>query len=252
MACQSDGFSSTENGERLCESSGFFRLVGNTAQAGDSIGGEQSLGKQAEHSSGGVHQRPESFHRVPGIAAQRLVRPLSRQYDLPALADRSAQQPYEEGAGVCDRLSHSADLFGPGGEIVRLDARRLMSHPINAAVFSDEGALADSPLYRGSRHPEREELAARYPDGVSEIGTEGSKEPWDDDVAQAVLLTEAALESGMLRLDDLATRLVDWRRFNGRGMGLLTARVLEALEAGTSPATAASAAIVATNCRPKG
>src|SRR5436305_305864 len=100
---------------------------------------------------------PVEFARGPGLHASDP--PPGRRSDL--RGRRGTLEQPEQVAG-CEPAQHGAVPTGPnGGEIVRLDASRLMSHPINAAVFPDEGALADSPLYRGSRHPEREELAAR-------------------------------------------------------------------------------------------
>jgi ADP-ribosyl-[dinitrogen reductase] hydrolase len=81
----------------------------------------------------------------------------------------------------------------------------------------------------------RADLAARQIPGLLEIGPEGQAEPWDDDVAQAVILAEAMIERGQLQLDDLANRLVHWGGTNGRGMGILTAKVLAELIGGTDP-----------------
>ena len=60
----------------------------------------------------------------------------------------------------------------------------------------------------------------------------------DDDLAQAVDLGEALLEGGDY-VGSFAERLVTWARENGRGMGILTNRVIQELEAGHSPPDAA-------------
>ena len=49
--------------------------------------------------------------------------------------------------------------------------------------------------------------------------------PYDDDIAQAIALAEAAAE-GPLDLDDVGRRFWDWAEINGAGMGGLTERVL--------------------------
>lgn len=70
----------------------------------------------------------------------------------------------------------------------------------------------------------REEQARRGP--VREIyAREGF--PDDDDLAQAILLAEACLESGHLDTADLAQRFWIWGETNGVGMGGLTRAVLE-------------------------
>ncbi len=65
------------------------------------------------------------------------------------------------------------------------------------------------------------------------------KLPWDDDLAQAVILAEAIMEYDTLRNDDLASRMVDWFESNGRGMGAQTRAVISALRQGMLPSEAA-------------
>lgn len=50
--------------------------------------------------------------------------------------------------------------------------------------------------------------------------------PDDDDLAQALLLAEACLESGQLDVADLMRRFWEWGELSGAGMGGLTRRVL--------------------------
>jgi len=83
------------------------------------------------------------------------------------------------------------------------------------------------------------EIRDRYPKGVREIDPLEVKLPWDDDLAQAVILAEAILEHDTLRNDDLAARLVDWFESNGRGMGSQTRAVINALRQGLKPSEAA-------------
>jgi ADP-ribosyl-[dinitrogen reductase] hydrolase len=88
---------------------------------------------------------------------------------------------------------------------------------------------------------DRTSVRELFPGGVREIEPKEKllDLPWDDDVAQTVLLAEALLASDVLRLEDLASRFVRWGRENGRGMGNLTQRVLRELANGT-PATEAA------------
>jgi len=82
--------------------------------------------------------------------------------------------------------------------------------------------------------------AASIPAGaVGEIPESETDAPWDDDVAQAVLLAEAALERDTMEVEDLATRFLAWYREGGRGIGMLTAQVLGALDRGADPREAA-------------
>lgn len=83
------------------------------------------------------------------------------------------------------------------------------------------------------------QLADRFPGGVRDIPPEERTLPWDDDLAQTVLLAEAILEKERLDVEDLAGRLLRWRRENGRGIGFLTANVIREIEGGTPASDAA-------------
>lgn len=85
----------------------------------------------------------------------------------------------------------------------------------------------------------RETIRKRYPNGVREIDPLELDLPWDDDLAQAVIIAEAILEHDTLGHDDLAARLLDWFESNGRGMGSQTRAVLNMLRAGMLPSEAA-------------
>ena len=65
----------------------------------------------------------------------------------------------------------------------------------------------------------------RNPHGVRDI-TAATGHPDDDDLAQAILLAEACIETDALGIDDLARRFWAWGELNGGGMGGLTRRVL--------------------------
>jgi ADP-ribosyl-[dinitrogen reductase] hydrolase len=83
------------------------------------------------------------------------------------------------------------------------------------------------------------EIRRRFPKGVRHIDPTEVRLPWDDDLAQAVLLAEAILEHDTLRRDDLAARLMEWFESNGRGMGGQTRAVISALRQGILPSEAA-------------
>lgn len=68
-------------------------------------------------------------------------------------------------------------------------------------------------------------IAEEYPDGVREMEARPGY-PDDDDLAQALIIAEAA-ERGPLDPDDLGRRFWDWAETNGLGMGNLTGQVLE-------------------------
>lgn len=83
------------------------------------------------------------------------------------------------------------------------------------------------------------EILRRYPQGIRDIDPLELTLPWDDDLAQAVIIAEAILEHDTLGNDDLAARLLEWFESNGRGMGSQTRAVLNALGAGMLPSEAA-------------
>jgi ADP-ribosyl-[dinitrogen reductase] hydrolase len=85
----------------------------------------------------------------------------------------------------------------------------------------------------------KETIRQYYPNGIREIDPLELSLPWDDDLAQAVIIAEAILEHDTLDNDDLAARLLDWFEKNGRGMGSQTRAVLNALRAGMMPSEAA-------------
>ena len=78
----------------------------------------------------------------------------------------------------------------------------------------------------------RRRVAEAYPDGVREIAATTGY-PDDDDLAQAIVIAEAAAQ-GQLDPDDLGRRFWEWAETNGLGMGGLTGHVLE-LYGGDAP-----------------
>jgi ADP-ribosyl-[dinitrogen reductase] hydrolase len=83
------------------------------------------------------------------------------------------------------------------------------------------------------------EIRRRFPDGIRDIDPEEIRLPWDDDLAQAVILCESILEHDTLQNEDLAKRLIAWFESNGRGMGSQTRAVISALRQGLLPSQAA-------------
>ncbi len=71
----------------------------------------------------------------------------------------------------------------------------------------------------------RQAIAEAFPRGVEEIVAR-SGYPDDDDLAQAIIITEAALQGDGLDIDDLGRRFWYWGETNGAGMGGLTGTVL--------------------------
>lgn len=82
-------------------------------------------------------------------------------------------------------------------------------------------------------------IARHHPEGVRDIPREERRLPWDDDLAQAVILAESILEHDHVDVEDLSVRLLAWRRANGRGIGHHTRRVLDAIEGGVRVSDAA-------------
>jgi ADP-ribosyl-[dinitrogen reductase] hydrolase len=85
----------------------------------------------------------------------------------------------------------------------------------------------------------RAAIQRRFPSGLTEVFPEEANRPWDDDLAQAIILTDVLCESNEIDLDDLAQRLLRWGHENGRGMGQLTRQVFNELESGAPAAEAA-------------
>ena len=97
------------------------------------------------------------------------------------------------------------------------------------------------------------EIAAAHPEGLREIDSAERLHPWDDDVAQAVVLAEAMLAGdGRMNCEDLAQRLTAWFDQNGRGIGNLTYRIVEAWKRGVPAADAARRAWEETHPRAAG
>jgi ADP-ribosyl-[dinitrogen reductase] hydrolase len=94
----------------------------------------------------------------------------------------------------------------------------------------------------------RDEIAARFPTGVSEFTGGGwlKLAPGEvtDDTEQALILAESLTDKG-LDLDRLATGLIAWFRGNPKDIGNTTRIALEALAAGTAPLEAGAVALAA-------
>ena len=94
----------------------------------------------------------------------------------------------------------------------------------------------------------RDEIAARFPNGVSEFIGGGwlrlAPGEVTDDTEQALILAESLGENG-LDLDRLAAGLIAWFRGNPKDVGGTTRIALEALAAGTAPLDAGAMALAA-------
>ncbi len=96
----------------------------------------------------------------------------------------------------------------------------------NALGLSVEGASASA-------------IRRRHPQGITEVDPAERSRPWDDDLAQAVILGEILCEREDFDSHAFGRGLVMWARENGRGMGALTHRVIHLLERGEPPHEAA-------------
>jgi ADP-ribosyl-[dinitrogen reductase] hydrolase len=98
----------------------------------------------------------------------------------------------------------------------------------------------------------RDEIAARFPTGVSEFIGGGwlDLDPGEvtDDTQQTLILAESLTASG-LDLDRFAAGLIAWFRSNPKDIGNTTRIALEALAAGTAPLDAGAAALAARGAR---
>ena len=94
----------------------------------------------------------------------------------------------------------------------------------------------------------RDEIAARFPTGVTEFIGGGWLEldPGEvtDDTQQALIVAESLTENG-LDLDRLAAGLIAWFRGGPKDIGSTTRIALEALAAGAAPLDAGAAALAA-------
>ncbi len=91
----------------------------------------------------------------------------------------------------------------------------------NALGLSVEGWSADA-------------IRRNAPDGVREIDPRERRRPMDDDLSQAVDLAES-LASAPDVSSDFAERLGRWRQANGRGIGLMTQKLIDQLGQHTHP-----------------
>jgi len=82
-------------------------------------------------------------------------------------------------------------------------------------------------------------IRAHLPDGVRDVPQELCDQPWDDDLAQTVMLAEALVAGNRLDVDDIAARLLKWAQAGGHGIGFLTLGVVRELASGTRPKDAA-------------
>jgi ADP-ribosyl-[dinitrogen reductase] hydrolase len=85
----------------------------------------------------------------------------------------------------------------------------------------------------------RHSIHRHHPGGLTEVDPRERDRPWDDDVAQTVIVGEALLRMEELSVDYLAGQLLQWRSENGRGIGVLTDGVLDEIARGTSASEAA-------------
>lgn len=133
--------------------------------------------------------------------------------------------------GIVLEAPHLAQLIAsaPPGPI---DASRARGALLGLAV----GNLLGLPIEGASKAS----IERAFPNGVREIDSREVSRPMDDDLAQAMDLAEA-LANDADPIEGFAARLVGWRRDNGRGIGIMTATVIDYLEVGLGVPGAAKA-----------
>ncbi|MDQ3766625.1 MAG: ADP-ribosylglycohydrolase family protein [Actinomycetota bacterium] len=100
------------------------------------------------------------------------------------------------------------------------------------------GVAAGNALGIPAEGHSRRSVERSFDGGPTEVDPSERAAPWDDDLAQSAVLAEALAE-GELDPDDVARRFVAWGQANGRGIGHLTAEVLDELTGGESASSAA-------------
>jgi ADP-ribosyl-[dinitrogen reductase] hydrolase len=122
-------------------------------------------------------------------------------------------------------------------------ARSTAGRPSSDLAHRYRGAMLGVAVGNGLGLPvegrSKERIKERFPEGVTEIDPAERKRPWDDDLAQTVVLAEVVLERAEIDPDDLGRRLVHWASENGRGIGSQTSRVITQLAAEVKAAEAA-------------
>ena len=126
-------------------------------------------------------------------------------------------------------VSHAPEVAGllSASPVIRTDKADLLDRARGVMLGLAVGNLLGLPV-EGRRH---DNIAANYPNGLTEIDPAESTRPMDDDLAQAVELGEALLDGGDYARS-FADRLVAWERENGRGIGITTAHVIRELATG--------------------
>ena len=91
----------------------------------------------------------------------------------------------------------------------------------------------------------RHAVEASYPNGIRDFEVEPG-EPDDDDLAQAIILAEAAIEAefDLLDVEEIGRRFWVWAEENGRGIGIQTVDVLSRI-GGDMPRCAGGAGVQA-------
>lgn len=77
---------------------------------------------------------------------------------------------------------------------------------------------------------------------IRDIPAEESGKPWDDETAHAALLGELLATAGAATPELFAGRLLQWRDANGRGMDVLTEKVLDEIDGEIPPLEASEEA----------
>lgn len=123
---------------------------------------------------------------------------------------------------------------------------RLLSNPVGMADVARDrakgtilGLAAGNLLGLPVEGWSAAHISRNFPNGVTQIDPLERVRPMDDDLAQVVDLAESLVAGGNF-VPDFGSRLVRWRRENGRGIGITTSAVIDLLEKGFPPPEAAS------------
>ncbi|MFN2489363.1 MAG: ADP-ribosylglycohydrolase family protein [Actinomycetota bacterium] len=94
------------------------------------------------------------------------------------------------------------------------------------------GVATGNALGVAAEGESRSAIRRHWPDGLRDIDPAERGRPWDDDLAETVVLAKALLRSEELNPDLFGLELVQWKRESGRGIGALTRDVVAELESG--------------------
>ncbi len=144
----------------------------------------------------------------------------------------------ENDDGIVSPAPAVSRLLVDGESGLALDADYLKDRARGTMLGLAAGNLLGLPVEGWWYH----DIDDAFPGGLRDINPAEKFMPMDDDLAQAVELSEALLYSSVEDeiVNEFARRLVKWRQVNGRGCGYTTSEVVWRLERGDGVPHAAS------------